>query len=460
MNDQLKNTILVVDDDPVITSLLVEDLPGCGFQVLSCGTCEEARGMLKEKPVDAILLDHNLPDGKGSDFFRSMKGDLINVPVIFITNFPDVEMAVSLMKEGAADYIIKPFSVSAVAERLKRVLEVGVLRSEVAYYRRRALPVTGRHDLIGSSDAMRAVRSAIEEAVGAPMTPVLLSGETGTGKEVVARLIHQGCHGATNPFVEVDCATIPKNLFESELFGHERGAFTSADRAKEGIFEFGKSGTIFMDEVGEIDLELQSRLLRVLETRQFRRVGGTRPLTFGARVIAATNRDLHALVRQKEFRADLYYRVAVYQIEIPPLRERAGDVPELADYFLRQAEARHHKSVSGFTAEFSHKLQLHAFPGNVRELRNLVEQAVIHSRGGEAEIVGFVPEEMPLPVPAPLTSSADVRMSEAGGTLREHERSVIESALRDNHGNKSAAARQLGISRPALLRRMSKVQMT
>lgn len=459
MKTAKSTTVLIIEDDPVVRNLLLEDLPDSGFHVLGCGTCEEARVILKETPVDAILLDQNLPDGRGSDFFRSVRGDLANVPVIFITNFPDVEQAVLLMKEGATDYIIKPFSVSVVADRLKRVLEVGSLRSEVFYHRRRSLLVNGKHELIGSSKALKEVRLAIEEVVGSPMTPVLLSGETGTGKEVVARLIHQGCHGEDNPFVEVDCATIPRSLFESELFGHERGAFTSADRAKEGIFELGKDGTIFLDEIGEVDLDLQSRLLRVLETRQFRRVGGTRLLTFGARVIAASNRDLHALVRQNAFRADLYYRIAVCQIHIPPLRERGDDVLELAEYFLKQAVLRHHKSINGFTPEFFQKIQQHAFAGNVRELKNLVEQAVIRSRGEKAEVPNFSPESVHPSTPPTLSTSMEGSALETTGTLREHERNLIEVVLKDSHGNKSAAARRLGISRPALLRRMAKVQM-
>lgn len=457
MNEPIKTTLLVVDDDPVIRELLGEDLPSHGFEVISCGTCAEARRLLKETPVDVILLDQNLPDERGGDFFRSMRSQIGNAPVIFITSFPDVEQAVNLVREGAADYVIKPLSVNGVAERLKRALETGHLRSEVAYHRRRSIPSDGKHEMIGASAAMQAVRAAIAEVVAAPLTSVLISGETGTGKEVVARLIHLGTHGEGNPFVEVDCATIPKNLFESELFGHERGAFTSADRAKEGIFEFAKAGTILLDEVGEIDLDLQSRLLRVLEARQFRRVGGTRPLSFGARVIAATNRDLHALVRQKEFRADLFYRLAVYQIVIPPLRDRGDDVIELAEFFLRRSEVRHHKSVSSFTPDFLEKLRRHSFPGNVRELRNLVEQAVIQSHGGEVEVAGFVPEAAPAREEA--EASPVPGLAAGGATLREQERTLIESALRDNQGNKSAAARQLGISRPALLRRMAKVHL-
>ncbi len=455
----VKNMILVLDDDPMVRDLLCEDLPSHGFEVFACATSKAARQLLEEKPIDAILLDYNLSDTTGADFFRSIQNVVMNIPVIFITNFPNVEQAVNLMKEGAADYILKPFSVPDVAGRLRRTIEIRSLRAEVNYHRRRQLPATGKYEWVGASQAADVVKRSIMEVARAPTTPVLITGETGVGKEVVARLIHQKTHGDEQPFVEVDCTTIPKPLFESELFGHERGAFTGADRIKEGIFELGKSGTIFLDEMGDMDLELQSRLLRALETHQFRRVGGTRPISFGARVVAATNRDLQRLVEQKEFRADLYYRLAVYQIHVPPLRERRADIPALAEYFLREAAAQHGKSIDHLSKNFLQKIEPHDFPGNVRELRNLVEQAVLQTDSGEADIHG----NLRLSRRADMVESAPVRISKTetthSTTLSANERSLIETALQDNHGNKSAAARQLGISRPALLRKMARLKV-
>lgn len=447
----MKNIVLVIDDDPVVRKLLREDLPGHGFEVLVCGTCKEGHAILREKPVQAIILDYRLPDCLGADFFRSAKDELANVPVIFITNFPDIEQAVQLIKEGAADYIVKPVAAGDVADRIRRALEVNNLRSEVTYHRRRSLSTRGELILIGSSKAMRNVRRAIQQAILSSSTPVLITGETGTGKEVVARLIHQGCHGDTHPFVEVDCAAISKALFESELFGHERGAFPGADQTREGIFELGKDGTIFLDEVAEIDLELQGKLLRVLETQQFRRVGGTHPLTFEARVIAASNRDLRALMQRNEFRADVFYRLAVYELKIPPLRERGDDIVELAEFFFKEALSRHGKSLRRLSKGFLEKLCKHAFPGNVRELRNLVGQAVIQTKAEEANLPGFTPQSSS----RPEATTPDVK---PGITLHQHESGIIESVLRQNRGNKAAAARQLGISRTAFLRRLLKIK--
>jgi two-component system response regulator AtoC len=445
-------SVLVVDDDAVLRRLVSEDLPTHGFEVIPAASLQEARQLLNEKPVQAIVLDYRLPDGTGGDFFRSIRESYGSMPVVFVTNFPDVEQAVQLMKEGAADYFIKPFSIADLARRLRQLIEAERLRAEVSYHRRRSLPTNGKYELVGGSAAMKTVRQSIAEASRSPNTPVLITGETGTGKEVVARLIHQTTCGDSQPWVEVDCTAIPKGLFESELFGHERGAFTGAEQAKEGLLELGKKGTLFLDEIGELELDLQVRLLRTLETHQFRRVGGTRPLFFGARVIAATNRDLDQLLNQKIFRADLYYRLAVYKIHLSPLRERREDIPELAEHFLREAAQRHGKSVRRLARSFFKKLEFHSFPGNVRELRNLVEQAVIQSNGEEADF----DERLPLASKVPSVSETPAESEDV--TLSDHERNLIEAALKRNRGNKSAAARQLGISRPALLRRLAKMK--
>jgi two-component system, NtrC family, response regulator AtoC len=473
-NPRLKATkdslILLVDDEPSLRELLLEDLPEQGFSIMACENLTKARELLEKHPVEAVLLDYHLPDGTGRDFFQSIKEEL-SVPVIFITSHPDVEQAVLLMKEGAADYILKPFSIQDVVERLNRALEVQKLRAEVRYHRsQQCSRHTLSHALVGKSPGILAAVRATEEVARAPLTPVLITGETGTGKEVIARQIHQKTHGESQPFVEVDCTTIPRPLFESELFGHEKGAFTGADRTKEGIFELGKEGTIFLDEIGEIDVELQSRLLRVLETRQFRRVGGTRLLELKARVIAATNRDLTQLIAEQKFRSDLYYRLAVYQIHLPPLRSRKEDIETLALHFLKEAAPRLGKSINRFSESFLKRLREHSFPGNVRELRNMVEQAVIQSTGPEADCSreihfgsteGATDQHM-------VSHGAQHHNSNGNGdhssnsppTLEAQERAAIEAALKTHQGNKSAAARQLGISRAAFLRRLEKFRMT
>ena len=438
----MKYTILVLDDDPVIWNLLCEDLPSHQFEVLGCGTCEKARQLLREKPVDAILVEYCLPDGTGVDFFRSIQSGFSNVPVIFITNFPNVDQAVQVMKEGATDYIQKPISVMDVVNRLRRVIEA-------TNHRRGLPPVSGKHELIGSSSAIQAVRRAIAEVISSPPTPVLITGETGTGKTVVARLIHQGLHGDTQPFIEVDCAAIAKKLFEDELFGREQGA----DQVKEGILESGRKGTIFFYEIAELKLEVQNRLLGILETRQFRRVDGTHPVAFGARIIAATNRNIQQLLDENHFRPELYHRLAVYEIPIPPLRERREDIHELAEYFLHEAAMRHRKSFRRFSDGFHQKVGSHTFPGNVRELRNWVEQAVIQSKGEEADFIKRASYVSRSPAPSQNTMTSPIPR-----TLSEHERTLIEAALFQNKGNKSSAARQLGISRMSFLRRLAKIK--
>ncbi|MBI4027319.1 MAG: sigma-54-dependent Fis family transcriptional regulator [Verrucomicrobia bacterium] len=448
----MKNTVLILEDKPSDRDLLCEDLPEHGFEVVGCDTCEKARTIIREKPVDAILADYCLPDGTGADFFRSIHEEFASVPVIFITNFPNIEQAVGLMKGGATDYILKPFSVRDVANRLRRAIEASTLRAEVGYHRRRALPLPGKHELIGGSPPMQAVRQAIAEVIRSPSTPVLITGETGTGKEVVARLVHQGTCGDSQPFVEVDCAAIPKESFEKELFGHEPGAAAGADRDKEGLLELASAGTIFFDEIAEVDLRLQGRLLSVLETRESRRLGGTRPFVFGARIIAATNRDIQQLLDTSQFRLDLYHRLAVYEIPIPPLSERREDIRELSEYFLRDAAVRHGKSVQRLSERFYRKAELHSFPGNVRELRNWVEQAVIQSEGTEADFISRSSSRIRVLSPAPESAAP----SPVHVTLSEHERALVETALRQSQGNKSAAARQLGISRGAFLRRLTK----
>jgi DNA-binding NtrC family response regulator len=436
-------TVLVVDDDLVVRNLISEDLPAEGFDVLTASNCNEAKSVLKDHPVSAILLDYRLPDEIGPHFFKSLKEDYPRTPVIFVTNFPDVNQAVSLMKEGVADYVMKPFTILELANRIRRAIENVKLKSEVSYHRRRTLEEKEHYELIGDSSQIQTIRKAIDEIAVAKSTSVLISGETGTGKEVVAHLIHQKSCGAEQPFVEVDCSTIPKFSFETILFGDE-------EMSKVGIFEVGKEGTIFLDQISEIDLELQNKLLRVLETRRFRRIGGAQPMSFEARIIATSNRNLKEMIEQNKFRSDLYYRLAGYVIQIPPLREHKEDIPSLADCFLKKALEAFPKPISGLSKSFLKKLQVHAFPGNVRELKNLVEQAVIQTEKGEVDLAHFHAEVLPDKEPGRLGEKM---------TLLEGEKLLVEAALKKFSGNKAAAARHLGISRPALLRRLEKLRV-
>jgi DNA-binding NtrC family response regulator len=443
--------ILIVEDDESLRGLLLEDLPRAGFEAVGCGTLREARELLGNQAFHALLLDCRLPDGLGADLYRALGDARAVPPAVFMTNFPDVSQAVELIKAGASDYVIKPFSMEDLAARLRRAILTEELGAEVRYHRRKLAAGDRACAWVGLSAASASVVRAIEEVAAAPLTPVLVSGETGVGKEIVARKIHLQTRGESQPFVEVDCATIPRQLFESELFGHERGAFTSADRRKEGILELGREGTVFLDEIGEIDVDLQGRLLRVLETRRFRRVGGVQTLAFGARIVAATNRNIDEMVAKGAFRADLYYRLAAYQIRIPPLRNRREDVPPIAEHFLCELAARHGKRFEGFGPSMQALFERHAFPGNARELRNLVEQAVIQSPGGLASL-----RTLPSLLPSAAEDAPDGNEAE-GGTLSEQERRIVTAAMKEHGGNKSAAARKLGISRPALLRRLARM---
>ena len=421
-----------------------------------------------------MVLDFNLPGLNGLEAMRRMQAMKLDVPVIMVTGHGSIEMAVDSMKAGAFDFLTKPVSLNQLRARIERALDDSRLDSTLQYYQSRESQGTALDGLLGESAPMRALKQTLVQLLEAEAQmrdaeppAVLVLGETGTGKEVVARALHFNGARRDKPFVELNCAALPAQLLESELFGHERGAFTDARERKLGLVETAEGGTLFLDEIGDMDLAIQAKLLKLLEEKTVRRLGNVREQRVNVRIIAATHRPLDVLVRQGRFRADLYYRLCVVQLMLPPLRERGEDMVLLARHFLRQHAARYGKSVPVLSSRAHAALINHAWPGNVRELRNVLEQAVLLNNGNSVELPqlvaaaagglsssgfapsgpgagsGFVPS-----MPAPLGSPE--------GTLQEVERRTLSTALERNGWNVTRAARELGISRDTLRYRMEK----
>ncbi|HYL82169.1 MAG TPA: sigma-54 dependent transcriptional regulator, partial [Candidatus Acidoferrum sp.] len=371
------STILIVDDEKNMRRLLRDTLEGEGYAVVQAATGAEALDRFAEVSCDLVLLDLILPDLNGLQVLRRIKRQASEVPVIIMTAYSEVRGAVEAMKAQAADYLCKPFDLDELKLVVQRILEASALAQK---YRRLQELEEGRHQtaqITGDSRSARRLRQVIKQVAMSEAQSVLIHGESGTGKELVARGLHYSGPRREYPLVEVNCAGISETLFESELFGHERGAFTDAKTGKKGLVEVAQKGTLFLDEIAEMSLPLQAKFLRFLEQRRFRRVGGTQDIPVDVRVVAASNRDLLALVHEEAFRKDLYYRLNVIFIQLPPLRERREDIQPLARHFLEQANQMFKKTIQGFTPEAERLLTAYAWPGNVRELRNVVERIAI-----------------------------------------------------------------------------------
>ncbi len=445
-------SILIVDDEAFLRDQLGRILEEEGYAVQGVGTGAEAQAAFEAEPPDLVLLDLNLPDRHGIEVLRDLKARDPDLLVIVITGYGSVESAVESLKLGAYDYVKKPFKADAIKLIVRLALETQTLRRRVRVLRERELGPGG--PVIAESPAMREVLRQAEDVAAHPDTTVLITGESGTGKEVVARLIHNLSPRAQAPFLEVNCAAIPGSLLESELFGHEPGAFTDARRPKEGLLEAADGGTVFLDEVGDMDPGLQAKLLRFLETRRFRRVGGVREARVDVRVIAATNRDLREAIRERGFREDLYYRLNVFPIHVPPLRERPEDVLPLAQHFLEEFARRFHRPVSAISPEAQARLRAYPWPGNVREVRNLMERLAITCRGRQ-----LGPEDLPPEIRGDAAAGPGRWVLPAEGCdlealERDLARCLIGQALERTGGNVSQAARLLGLPRGTLRHRM------
>jgi len=441
--------ILVLDDDELLRTLVAERLVRKGYEVSAAGSLAEARACVEGTHPDVALLDIRLPDGESTELLEELVSEA-EVPCIMMTAHATVESAVEALKLGADDYLEKPFSLDRLEATLKSALERTRLRREVRALRRQG-ELSG--DVIGTSSAMREVLDLVERVAPADSATVLLLGETGTGKGVLAHLIHRMSPRSDRPFVNVTCSALAENLMESELFGHEKGAFTDARTLKRGLAEIAAGGTLFLDEIGELSLPLQSKLLRFIEDRTFRRVGGTEDLKVDARVIAATNRRLEEEVAEGRFRQDLFYRLRVLPIELPPLRHRRSDIPLLAAAFVDRFNGEFGKRVEGFSPETLEVLERYEWPGNVRELCNVVERAVLLTEGERID-VDALPREVrgdeSQEQPGAVTLGPD------GVDLEELEQTLLMEALRRTEGNRTEAGRLLGLSRHQIRNRLKK----
>ena len=453
--------ILIVDDEAFIRENLERILAEDGYHPLSAADGEEALRQVSEAEVDLVLLDLNLGPRSGLEVLAALREIDPELLVIIITGYGTVESAVEALKMGAYDYIKKPFKADAIRLIVKLALETRSLRREVRHLRRESKGLPADLEMIGTSPAMMQVYHQVREVAKHETATVLITGESGTGKELVARAVHDLSRRKGRPFVEINCGSLPFNLLETELFGHERGAFTDAKTRKVGLFEEAAGGTIFLDEIGEMDMGLQVKLLRVLEDRRIRRLGGTRNITIDARVVAATNRDLKRAIESREFREDLYYRLNVFPIHLPPLRERREDIPPLLDHFIKRFSREFHKNIREVSRDALDLLMRYHWPGNVRELRNLVERicimhhdAVIRPEGLPKEIFGEVPpraEGIPSDIPP-----AGIDLEKLVENL---ERDLIGKALAITGGNVAKTARLLKVARGTLRYKLEKYRL-
>ena len=437
-------TILVIEDDPTFRSLLVAILEDEGYGIVQEEDGKQALIVLRRRSFDLVLSDLRLPGMEGLDLFRSAKAEGIAPPFILLTAFGTVEEAVSALKEGVTDFLTKPLKdPDALRTLVRRTLENRRRELTLTVLRERETAGLPPEEVLFAGAAMAEAHRLIGNVADTPAS-VLISGESGTGKELVARMIHLASRRRDAGFVAINCAAIPENLMESELFGHEKGAFTGAVQARPGKFELAAGGTLFLDEIGELPVALQAKLLRVLQEKAFERLGGRREIRADVRIIAATNRDLEADIREKRFREDLYYRLNVFPIHLPPLRERRDGLPIITEYLALRAAQQIGRAVSLVESEVHAAFADYGWPGNIRELQNVIERAVILSSGRIT--LSDLPEPIRRPAKQPSVT--------ADGRLQDLERKAILEALARCGGNRRLAAERLGISKRTLQYRL------
>jgi two-component system, NtrC family, response regulator AtoC len=450
-------TILIVEDEPKMQRLLELNLAEEGYTTHLAASAEAALAYLRQEGVDLVVTDLRLPGMNGLEFLQAVKRTNAGLPVIVMTAYGTVETAVEAMKAGASDYVLKPFALEEIKLIIRKELDVHRLREENRSLREALGHRYEFKNIVARSPKMQEALGTVE-LVAPTNSTVLLGGESGVGKDLVARAIHEHSRRASGPFVKINSTAIPENLLESELFGYEKGAFTGAVTSKPGKFELADKGTIFLDEIGDVPPAIQVKLLRVLQEREFERLGGTKTLKVDVRLIAATNRDLRVALEQGTFREDLYYRLNVVPINIPPLREHKEDIPYLVDHFIARFARESGKSITGVTPAAMKLLGEFHWPGNVRELENIVERAVALSSGPVID-AGDIQLDVAAPGPrgGASNSGSSLPFLPAGVTLEQYEDELIREALRRSGGNKSQAARLLGLSRNALRYRLSKL---
>jgi DNA-binding NtrC family response regulator len=444
--------VLVLDDERLVRWSLSQRLRADGLEITEASTAAEA---VQAAPPDAAILDYRLPDGDGISVLKKLRAVDPDLPVIMLTAHTDTDLIVEAIKAGASDYITKPFEVDDVALRLSRVIEATRGARELRRLKEDLARPFSFGSLIGDSDPMQRVKALARKVAQSPTSTVLLTGESGTGKDLLAKVIHYGSSRAARPFMNITCSALPETLLESELFGHERGAFTDARQQKRGLFEQADDGTVFLDEVAETVPSFQAKLLRFLEEKAFRRLGSTSDIKVDVRVIAATNQDLEKTVRDGKFREDLYYRLNVLRIEMPPLRERGSDIVLLAEHYIRVFSQEFRRPVRRLSAAAEQALLAYSWPGNVRELRNLIERAVLLAESEDLEPSDFDTAHT-LRGPAEARASGGIELPEQGLDIEEVEKKLVVLALERTRGNQTKAAALLGLHRDQIRYRIEK----
>ena len=452
------STVLIVDDERTLARAIKSFMTEAGYQAEVADDAEKALELVESLRPDVVFADVRLPGMSGIELLRRIRDFDPAIPVVIMTAHGTIEGAVEAVKLGAFDYLKKPVDLEELKLLADRARETALLKQELFYHRRRAAGGVALAGILGSSPALRALLDQVRQIAALDDTPpVLITGETGTGKGLVARTLHNSGPRAAKPFIDVNCTALPANLMEAELFGYERGAFTDAKESKIGLFEAAEGGFLFLDEVGDLELSLQGKLLRAIEERTVRRVGGIRDRKVNVRILAATNRNLEKEVQLNSFRRDLYFRLAVILLHLPPLRERGDDALVLAEHFLRRFSAKYGKDVHRIDARAREVLLSYPWPGNVRELSHVIERAVLWSRDATLNVEH-------LSVSAPMKAGPDesdgavaaAGMPSESADLTQVERAMIERAMHDANGNQTQAAQRLGISRDTLRYRLKK----
>lgn len=447
--------ILVVDDEYLIRWTLEQNLTKEGYQVLVAQTGEEALEKVEREALDLVLLDIKLPGMDGYEVLEKLLQKDRNIVPIMITAFDDVDKVVKAMKLGAFDYISKPFDFGKVYLAIEKALEASQLKREVRHLRREQKNWFGFDHIVAVSQEMRRVLQMGEKLAQGEAATVLIQGESGTGKELVAHAIHERSKREDMPFIAVNCAGFPEQTLENELCGHEKGAFTDAKEVKKGLLEVADGGTLFLDEIGDMNVNLQAKLLRLVEQKSFRRIGGLKDIQVNVRIITATNKDLLKLKQEGKFREDLFYRINVSSIKIPPLRERPEDIPPLTKYFVQKDNEAFHKNVQKISKEVEDFLRNYDWPGNVRELKNIIERAMILG-DGDTLLLEHLPIEVLGQASDQVEMMEGIRIPPQGISLEKVEEALVGQALKMTSGNQTKAAKLLDISRDALRYRMQK----
>lgn len=455
------HSILIVEDEKILADNMAIYLNRLSFNVNIALNVKQAKTALSSQSFDFILLDYNLPDGDGIELLTSIRSDHSDAAIIMITGESSVEIAVSAMKAGADDYLTKPIALKELSILLKKIDSHQKIKTYRDYHHRRSASNGEIDQIIGQSPQIVQLKERIKQVVTADQglaisdaPSVLIGGETGSGKELVAKAIHFAGPRSDEPFVEINCSAIPTDLLEAELFGHEKGAYTGAQNPRSGLIESAEGGTLFIDEIGDMELKLQAKLLKVIEDKKYRRLGDSRERKANVRFLSATHRNLKKMIKAGEFREDLFYRLKIISIDVPPLRERTGDVPVLANYFLKEFSKKYKKPKTVFSSQALEALVGHRWAGNVRELKACIEQAILMNLSGIIH-----PQELAISRSNTNTFDAPFFLPEDGLSLELLEKTLIEQAMETSHTNITQAAKLLGLSRDTLRYRLEKYEI-